>query len=208
LIPTWNLLFGFPGDKVREYEEMLRLFPLIRHLPPPAQMFPLLICRFSQYQRFPEAFGISNLRPAEIYKEILPSHAELEKIAYYFNGDFRTQSYENPKIIIALANEYQAWKRAWSVYENFSLEMMLPTLHITRKNKDEYVLEDTRGLPERPERMVLNREQASILLTPRPQDSSVDYQWAVDAQLAVLTDSWFIPLATAEPELLLEFERG
>jgi hypothetical protein len=87
------------------------------------------------------------------------------------------------------------------------LEMMLPTLHITQKSEVEYILEDTRGLPGRPERIILDREQAGILLVARPQDSSADYQWAVDAQLGVLMDSWFIPLATAEPELLLDFER-
>ncbi|UCH93041.1 MAG: RiPP maturation radical SAM C-methyltransferase [Candidatus Aminicenantes bacterium] len=203
----WFLLFGFPGDEVEEYEEMLRLLPLIHHLPPPRLMFPLLIYRFSQYQKFPEAFAISNLRPAEFYKDIFPLFAQLDKLAYYFTGDFPTQSYENPGIIIALAKEIQAWKQAWEAFEMVPLQMMLPTLHITRKSDDKYVLEDSRGLPGRPGRMVLNREQASILLVPRPQESPGDYQWALDAQLGVLMDSWFIPLATADPVLLLEFER-
>ncbi|UCH93042.1 MAG: RiPP maturation radical SAM C-methyltransferase [Candidatus Aminicenantes bacterium] len=204
---SWNLLFGFPGDKSLEYEEMLQLLPLIRHLPPPYVMLPLVICRFSPYQAFPEAFGISNIRPAEFYKDILPFHAQLGKIAYYFTGDFETQSYEHPEIIIALGKEFQAWKRAWAVYEMVPLEIFLPTLHITRNTENEYVLVDSRGIARRPGRMILDRQQASILLVPRPLNPSADFQWAVDAQLGVVMDSWFIPLATAEPGLILEFER-
>ncbi|UCH93040.1 MAG: RiPP maturation radical SAM C-methyltransferase [Candidatus Aminicenantes bacterium] len=203
---SWFLLFGFPGDEVEEYEEMLPLLPLIHHLPPPHRIIPIMITRFSPYQRFPGMFAISKLSPADFYRDIFPSSANLGKIAYFFTGDFSAQSYKHPEIIIALAKEYQAWKKAWAAYDMVPLEIMLPTLHITRKTVDEYVLEDTRGLPGIPERRILNREQASILLVPRPQDSSVDFQWAVDAQLGVLMDSWFIPLATAEPGLLLEFE--
>ncbi|UCH93039.1 MAG: RiPP maturation radical SAM C-methyltransferase [Candidatus Aminicenantes bacterium] len=204
---SWLLLFNFPGDEMDEYEEMLQLLPLIRHLPPPYRMNPLTLCRFSSYQTFPETFGISNLRPAEVYKDIFPAHADLEKIAYYFTGDFPAQIYEYPGIIAALVKEFQAWKKAWAAYDMVPLEILLPVLHVTQKTDNEYVLEDTRGLPGIPERRILDREQASTLLVPRPQDSTVDFQWAVDAQLGVLTDSWFIPLATAEPGLLLEFER-
>lgn len=203
----WFLLFGIPGEEIEEYEEMLHLLPLIHHLPPPYHILPMMIFRFSPYQRFPKKFGISNLRPADVYKDILPSHADLGKMAYYFTGDFGTQAQKNPGTIVALAKEFQAWKRAWAAYKNVPLKMMLPTLHITRKDEDDYILQDTRGLPGRPERMVLDREQASILLVARPQNSAVDFQWAVDAKLGVLMDSWYIPLATAEPELLLEFER-
>lgn len=204
---SWYLMFGFPGDEVKEYEEMLELFPLIHHLPPPQRMNPMTICRFSPYQAFPEMFAISDLRPVEFYKMILPWFADLEKIAYFFTGTFPAQSHENPGIIIALAKEFQAWKRAWAAYEMVPLEMMRPTLHITQKSESEYVLEDKRGLPGRPEQMVLDRLQASLLLIPRPLGTPADYQWAVDAQLGVIMESWFVPLVTAEPNLLLKFER-
>lgn len=204
---SWILLFGLPGEEVTDYEGMLDLLPLIRHLPPPRFLTPVALCRFSAYQTSPGLFGISNLRPSECYEGIFPLHSDLAKVNCYFTGDFKAQSYEHPEIIIALAKEFQAWKSAWAMYKMIPLEIMLPTLHITQKNEVEYILEDTRGLPGSPERMVLNRKQASILLVSRPQDSSVDYQWAVDAQLGVLMDSWYIPLATAGPELLLEFEQ-
>lgn len=204
---SWFLLFGIPGEEVEEYEETLRLLPLIRHLPPPQRIISMMIFRFSPYQRFPGKFGISNLRPADVYKDILPSYADPGKIAYYFTGDYCTQADENPEIIVALAKEFQAWRKAWVPYEIIPLEIMIPALHITQKAGDEYLLEDTRGLPGNPKQRVLNQEQASILLVPGREDSSVDYQWALEAGLGFMAESTFIPLATAEPELLLEFER-
>lgn len=203
----WHILFGIPGDQASDYEKMLSALPLIRHLPPPVDMFSLKICRFSKYHTSPQMFDMWNLRPAEVYNDILPAHAQLEKIAYYFTADFPAQSHENPEMITALWKEYRAWCKAWAAYELIPLEVMLPTLHITRKSHNQYILQDTRGLPGKPERMVFDREQASILLLARPQDSTIDYQWAIDAGLGITIDSWFIPLATAEPGLLLEFER-
>jgi ribosomal peptide maturation radical SAM protein 1 len=206
---NWIILFGFPGDQTREYEEMLQLLPLIRHLQPPMQMFPLRLVRFSKYHTSPEAFGISNLRPAGIYKDIFPSHADLEKITYYFAADFPSQSRENPAIIKALWEEYQVWSNAWAAYETISLEILLPSLHVTSKSNDRYVLEDTRGLPDRPKQMEINRQQASLILVARPLEAAtgVDVGWALDAGLGVVIESWFIPLATAEPTLLQKFER-
>ena len=206
----WNLLFGLPGDQISEYEEMIELLPLIRHLIPPMQMYPLKLCRFSKYHMSPGTFGVSNLRPAEVFREILPSYADIDKIAYYFTANFPSQSHEKPAIITALWEEFQAWKKAWEAYmEVIPLEMMLPTLHITRKTEDEYILEDTRGLPDRPERMEIDREQANLLLVARPLEvlSGDNVRRAVDTGLGVIMESWFIPLATADPALLQEFER-
>jgi ribosomal peptide maturation radical SAM protein 1 len=203
---TWVLLFGLPGDQAIEYEEMVRLLPLIRHLPPPIAVSPFRIYRFSRYQTSPETFGLTNLRPAEIYKDILALNSDFEKIAYCFTADFPTQSHDTSKIIDALWKEFQIWRNAWKPYEAIPLEILLPTLHITRKSSDQFLLLDTRGLPGKSERRVLNREQASILLVARPQNSPIDFLWALDDDLGVLIDSWFIPLATAEPELLREFE--
>jgi ribosomal peptide maturation radical SAM protein 1 len=209
----WNLLFAFPGDQTNEYEEMIRLFPIIHHLPPPLGippigMIPLLLSRFSKYQKSPEMFGIYNLRSAEVFKDILPVHADINKIAYFFAADFPSQSRENPEVITALWEEYQAWNRAWAPYESTSLDILLPTLHVTRKANDRYVLDDDRGLTNRPSRIEINREQASFLLLNRPLDAVPDtaVRWAVDARLGVTVESWFIPLATADPAMIQEFE--
>jgi ribosomal peptide maturation radical SAM protein 1 len=203
----WNILFGFPGDQTGEYEEMLRILPLIRHLPPPARMTTMRIFRFSKYQTEPEKFGISNLRPAELHKDVFPSHADLEKTAYFFTGDFEARSYENPEIIASLRKEYRAWLREWSNYEVPSLESLLPALHLERKSPGRFILHDTRGLPGRPEKTVVDKEQAKMLLVTRCGGSPGEFKWLLDAGLGIFSESRFIPLATAEPGLLQEFER-
>jgi len=205
----WNLLFGFPGDQIGEYEEMLQLLPLIRHLQPPMKMLPLALIRFGNYQVSPGAFGISNLRPAEVHRDTLPSHADLDKITYLFSADFSSQSRENPEVITSLWKEYRVWCKAWALYKAIPLETLLPTLHLVRKSTELYVLEDTRGLPGRPKRMEINRYQAGLLLVARPLEAvpDVEAHWALDAGLGVVMESWLIPLATAEPVLLQEFER-
>jgi ribosomal peptide maturation radical SAM protein 1 len=203
----WNILFGVPGDKTGDYEEILKLFPLMRHLHPPYTMYPIIIERFSKYHRSPAKFGITNLRPAEFYKDILPSHSHPEKIAYFFTGDIPSQSRKNPGIINALWRELQVWIKAWAIYETLPLEILLPNLHITRKSNGLFVLEDTRGLPGRPKQMEISREQTNRLLVARPLEDVGDMGWALDAGLGVAMNSWFIPLATAEPALIQEFER-
>lgn len=205
---NWNLLFGIPGDLVSEYREMLELIPYIHHLPPPVTFCALEIHRFSRYYREPEAFGLSNLRPAELYKDVLPAHAHLEKIAYFFAADFNAESYEHPDVLALMRKEFDTWVNAWKPGEADPATFEPPKLHLVEKTRGQFVLHDTRGLPGRPERMAVDREKAGVLLVPRPCNDSPQLQWAIDAKLAVLRDSWFIPLATAEPDTLLEFERN
>lgn len=202
---VWNMLFGFPGDKIGEYEEMLHILPLIHHLQPAERMTSMRIFRFSKYQAAPEEFKISNLRPAGLYRDVYPANANLEKIAYFFTGEFDAQSYEKPGIIAALRKEYQAWRSEWETYGLLPLNSLLPSLHLGRKPSGQFVLHDTRGLPGRPEKMVVDREQAKILLAAHPGGPPAEFKWALDAGLGIFMDSRFIPLATAEPGLLQEF---
>jgi hypothetical protein len=202
----WNLLFGFPGDQSIEYEKMLSLLPLIRHFQPPDRMISVRICRFSRYHRSSEAFGISNLRPAEVQKDVLPGHVEPDKLATLFAGDYDAGSFENPGLIYALYKEFKVWRNLWVSYNTLPLISQLPTLHLSRKTSDEFVLHDTRNIPGRPEKLILDKKKANLILVARPWHDSPEFQWAIDAKLGVVLDSWFIPLATAEPTLLREFE--
>ena len=193
---------------MEDYRETLQLLPLIRHLQPPMELVPLVLYRYSQYHLAPEDFAISGLHPAGVFREILPPHADLEKIAFYFSGTFPAQSHETPEFITALWQEFQAWHEAWAAYRVIPLDTLLPTLHVTQIDDRRWVLEDSRGIPGQPERREIDREQASLLLVARPLESfpSVLLPWALDAGLGIASESWFIPLATASPEILLELE--
>lgn len=212
----WALLFGFPGDSEEEYREMLDLFPLIRHLQPPRDMQPLMLTSFSKYLLSPEAFEISQLKPASIFEDVLPPHGDREKLAYFFSGRFPSFSRQNPEVIDAMWQEFQDWQRAWSAYRQVPLDMLLPTLHMVKRHPDRYILEDSRGLPGHPKRREMGRDEARRLLVAcslnqlnnhqNHEDQTIQIRTAIDTGLGVVMDSWFIPLATADPQLLLEFE--
>jgi len=69
---NWNLLYGFPGDGVREYRHTLALLPCLRHRPPPTDVCRISIDRFSPYFFAPARYGIRSVRPMDSYAAILP----------------------------------------------------------------------------------------------------------------------------------------
>jgi hypothetical protein len=93
---VWNLLWGFPGDRLDSYRETLALLPLLHHLQPPSGFWPVLIDRFSPYFYDAKNFGISNIRPLPGYFDINPAGTAVDHIAYHFNGDFECASAAAP----------------------------------------------------------------------------------------------------------------
>jgi hypothetical protein len=193
----WNLLFGFPGDQEGEYEEMLALFPLLHHLQPPDKMMPLRLSRYSRYQEAPGMFGIKNLRPAAVYKDILPAQAQLDKLAVFFTGEYRSAALENPALLASLYREYKSWRESWASFRFLPLSTLLPMFHLERKSPGEFILQYTRCIPGQPERLILDNQQAGLLLKARPWDDSPELRQALAAKWGIVADSWFIPLATA-----------
>ena len=53
---------------------------------------------------------------------------------------------------------------------------------------------------------ILDRAQAAVALTARPYVPTEEVAWSLEHKLGVLVDGWYVPLATARPELLVEFE--
>jgi len=85
----WNLLYGFPGETVEDYQQQLELLASIRFLEPPGTCGPLRLDRFSPYFNNPESFGLKNLRPMRAYSFLYPVNAQsMSQIAYYFDFDY------------------------------------------------------------------------------------------------------------------------
>ena len=201
---TWNLLYGFPGDGVEDYEQTLALVPLLRHLQPPSGLSHLSLDRFSPYFDFPERYGITNLRPMDGYASTLPACAVVEQLAYHFVGDYGCAARRAPELIERLSAEVDRWMSLWAVDEE-----ALPALAITPMSEDTFFLLDTRGLEETEQIQFLDREQASVALTGRRLEERDEVvEWALEARLVVEMDSYYVPLVTAEPEVLREFEAG
>jgi ribosomal peptide maturation radical SAM protein 1 len=199
---TWNLLYDFPGDQIEDYEQTLALLPLLHHLTPPNGVFRLSLDRFSPYFDKPAKYGVRNLRPWRGYADVLPPGAEVAKVAYHFEGDYASGCRERPDLFDRLQEEIAAWRRAWQSDKQPPALMVLPL------EEQQYLLIDTRGLPGMQELTRLTRAQASLVLTGarRHGMANAEIAWALERKLLVELDGGWVPLATADPEVLQEFE--
>jgi ribosomal peptide maturation radical SAM protein 1 len=82
----WNLLYGFPGEDPNEYHDMAELLPALFHLPPPLGSGRVRLDRFGPYWKWPERYGLRNLRRYWAYDFIFAGvpERERERLAYYF----------------------------------------------------------------------------------------------------------------------------
>jgi ribosomal peptide maturation radical SAM protein 1 len=196
---AWSLLWGFPGDEVEAYEEMLALLPLLHHLQPPNAMVHLSIDRFSPYFSRPTEFSVRNIKPLAGYYDFLPKGAAVERIAYQFTAQYRCGAHDHVDVVRKLWQEMGRWKSAWKQKEGLPNE----DLRLFRR-RGSYGLVDTRNIWRKKRSYSLNENEASSLVTTRPKMGSGLEAWALRRKLACLTDGWFVPLAVAEPEILLE----
>jgi ribosomal peptide maturation radical SAM protein 1 len=108
--PSWNLLYGFPGEPPEEYERMCELVPSLVHLEPPSFM-PIELERFSPYFERPTEFGIEILGPLPHYKFLYSVGPEaLKNLAYDF--EFRYLDGRNPESYTKnLAEAVKRWRK-------------------------------------------------------------------------------------------------
>jgi ribosomal peptide maturation radical SAM protein 1 len=197
---NWNLLYGFPGDRLSEYEQTLALLPLLAHLHPPLGTCPLSIDRFSPYFNRPDAYGLTRVRPLETYRALLPESADVAKLAYHFVADYASESLASPKLMSRIADQVERWRDAWVAGG------ATPALDVTALSNEQFLLLDTRGLPGTREVHFLTRAQAALLLAGARGGSTSNLAWALEHRLVAELESMVVPLATADPALIAEFE--
>jgi ribosomal peptide maturation radical SAM protein 1 len=198
----WNLLWGFPGDDVEMYQETLAILPLLHHLQPPYGLVHVSIDRFSPYHSEPTEFGVRNTKPLAGYYDFLPKGAETDRIAYHFTARYRCGAHDHVDVIHKLWREIRRWQAAWK-QEGGPINEDLRLL----RNRESFVLDDTRDLWLRKRSYSLDEKEASALVTSRPYSGSGLETWALREKLAVTADGWFVPLAVVEPEIILELMR-
>jgi hypothetical protein len=184
------------------HDQTLRIVPLLRHLQPPNHMGCLRIDRFSPYFERPHQYGITALRPLPVYRDVLPKDADPSTVAYHFTGTYRSGSLEHPEVMTALANEVRAWQDRWAATEG-----QPPVLEIVANGDGAFELRDTRGLPGTQACRVIGREEAVALTGAKPIARAQGfYDSAQERKLGLALDGMFVPLATADPELLAALE--
>jgi ribosomal peptide maturation radical SAM protein 1 len=195
MLVSWNLLWGFPGDRAAYYRETLNILPLIRHLQPPLVFRHLSLDRFSRYFEQPGDFQIHALRPWAVYNMVYPDWADVEKLAYRFTGDYPSAAHHHPGLIREIARQVEYWDKTW---KKTRLEMV-PVA-------GSYIVRDTRGIEGNKESHILDASRAREIMTVGLYEESGNQRWAVEEKLAVVVDSRYVPLITASPRLLSKFE--
>lgn len=198
---NWNLLYGFPGDGEAEYEETLRLMPLLRHLQPPSDLCRLSIDRFSPYHFNYAGYGVRSIRPMDSYYSVLPDGADVERIAYHFKGDYDSGILANTELFARLVEALTLWKKAWAERE------APPALAVVPAGEDGYLIYDTRGLEGGALFTAAEEEQAAAALASKPLRQCGEAEaWARERRFATELDGWHVALATANVELMRRFE--
>jgi ribosomal peptide maturation radical SAM protein 1 len=198
----WNFLWGFPGDTLEMYEEMLALLPLVRHLQPPDAIIHLVITRFSPYFDDPKVYGVRDIHPLASYAAAFPSYADMTKLAVNFTADYESAAHQNLDLVENLLREIVAWKQSWR-----NKDASISNLQVIEFDGS-YILVDTRGLQNGQRMSLLTPSQAAAALVPRPYAETDEIAWALERQVGIVRDGWYVPLATAAPGLLRAFEDG
>lgn len=105
----YNLLWGFPGEEPEEYRAMEDLIPLLVHLYPPVKSGGhIRFDRYNTYMKYPEKFGISDIRPIAAYRHVFHalSESQLRSLAYYGTGDYPDNSAEYTRTFSRLLVEW------------------------------------------------------------------------------------------------------
>lgn len=108
---TYNLLAGFPDEERDEYARMIRQFPKLAHLRPPAALAEVEYHRFSPYHSEPQKYGLQ-LAPSSHYQALYPFDRDtVSRIAYFFEheGPRPERSYLRPvyEAMMAWAREFR-----------------------------------------------------------------------------------------------------
>jgi ribosomal peptide maturation radical SAM protein 1 len=115
---SWNLIFGFPGESVEDYERQLNVLHALGHLEPPNGFDRIWLERFSPYYSQADAFGLTEVRPTRSYNYVYPSGSDVEGIAYFFDYTMpNALSPEDPRArdVIDRTRELVAqWNAAWT----------------------------------------------------------------------------------------------
>jgi len=116
----YNILYGFHGETVADYDEQSALIRRIPHVQPPWAIAQARPDRGSPMFEQPEQHGIDTLTPAACYPFLFPKQFDLRRVSYYFDdtrsGVPEPGAYEE---IIGLVHQ---WKKRWDSPSRARLE--------------------------------------------------------------------------------------
>jgi ribosomal peptide maturation radical SAM protein 1 len=138
----WNVLCGFPGETAEDYRQITRWIGAVTHLPPPTVMTRFRLDRFSPMFKWPEKYGILNIRSYPGYRLCYPFPEDsLLRLAYYQDCDPPT----TPETLEAINETWAAVARWQRVHNNSSLAAeVTPSSVIIHERRAGYASADYR----------------------------------------------------------------
>ncbi|MFV2104305.1 RiPP maturation radical SAM C-methyltransferase [Micromonospora sp. LOL_024] len=104
---SWNIIWGFPGEREQDYAEQAAVMRHLVHLRPPISAGRVWVERFS-----PLYAASPTKTPESGYRHVYPADVDLRRVAYFFDydlpGSLPDATYDGIRDAIA------AWTAAWA----------------------------------------------------------------------------------------------
>ncbi|MEI6157070.1 MAG: RiPP maturation radical SAM C-methyltransferase [Atribacterota bacterium] len=137
LKPTYNFLYGFPGENLDAYRRMIVLVPLLVHLRPPDVVSPILLQRFSPLFDQADRWKLQDVQAYHGHRFFYPfKQKDLDELAYTFDYHFKDQC-QIPTYFEPLKKELEKWRSLWLQHEP-------PFLAFDRLAENKLLIYDTR----------------------------------------------------------------
>ncbi|HEX2188050.1 MAG TPA: RiPP maturation radical SAM C-methyltransferase [Longimicrobiaceae bacterium] len=115
--PTYNLIWGFPGQTPSDLAQEVDVIDSIQHLQPPASLPRVDLQRFSPYFSDPQAFGFRNVHPNPFYSLVYPENVDLARVVYSFAYDLPREPEEAERFeqyTSELMTRVSRWRREYA----------------------------------------------------------------------------------------------
>jgi ribosomal peptide maturation radical SAM protein 1 len=136
---SWNLIWGFPGETVEDYEQELAVLRLISHLEPPHGCTRIWLERFSPYFFDRDQFPVREVQAESSYRFVYPPSVDLDKIAYFF--DYRMDDTLPDEAHVATQRWVEEWKQRQASDQ--------PDTLFYRRTQDALLVDDNRRQGQR-----------------------------------------------------------
>ncbi|MDJ0617635.1 MAG: RiPP maturation radical SAM C-methyltransferase [Calothrix sp. MO_192.B10] len=108
---AWNLLWGFPNEAEKDYQEQLTLLRQIIHLEPPYGTGRIRMERFSPLFHERQTYPVRYIIPEASYAYVYPKHIQLDKVAYFFEYELENTLPES--VYAETKKQVEVWQTAW-----------------------------------------------------------------------------------------------
>lgn len=104
---SWNIIWGFPGERDEDYQKQIELVAKLVHLQPPGGAGQIWLERFSPlFSR--RSLTDQPIVPERVMQTIYPKRLDFSAAAYFFEYDFATDV--APSTYEALRDAVEAWR--------------------------------------------------------------------------------------------------